>query len=145
MGINDYIQVGSRIKEYRKMKGITQKEMAERLQLNVSTYSNYENNHREPNMDTIKEISKILNIPVWKIIGAESGINIVENEDGSTSIKASVTRHSERNELTEYLDELHKRPEMKMLFKTAKGATKADVEKAVKIIEMFKGSSHDDE
>jgi len=52
---------------------------------------------------------------------------------------------TERDELTEYLDELHKRPEMKMLFKVAKKATKEDVEKAVKIIEMFKGGSHDDD
>lgn len=40
-------------------------------------------------------------------------------------------------ELTEYLEELRTRPEMKMLFKLTKGATKADVEKAVKIIETM--------
>ncbi len=48
------------------------------------------------------------------------------------------------DELTEYLDELHKRPEMKMLFKVATKATKEDVEKAVKIIEMLKGNGSDD-
>lgn len=40
-------------------------------------------------------------------------------------------------ELTEYLEELKNRPEMRTLFSLAKGATKADVEKAVKIIEAF--------
>jgi len=40
-------------------------------------------------------------------------------------------------ELTEYLEELKTRPEMKMLFNLAKGATKEDVEKAVKIVEAF--------
>lgn len=38
---------------------------------------------------------------------------------------------NEDEELTEYLDELKNRPEMKMLFSLAKGATKEDVEKAV--------------
>ena len=38
-------------------------------------------------------------------------------------------------ELTEYLQYLKTRPEMRMLFDLTKGATKADVEKAVKIIE----------
>jgi transcriptional regulator with XRE-family HTH domain len=40
-------------------------------------------------------------------------------------------------ELTEYLEELKTRPEMRMMFQLAKGATKEDVEKAVKIVEAF--------
>ena len=40
-------------------------------------------------------------------------------------------------ELTEYLEMLKTRPEMKMLFNLAAGATKEDVEKAVKIVEAF--------
>lgn len=42
-------------------------------------------------------------------------------------------------ELTEYLEELKNRPEMKMLFSLTRGATKEDVEKAVKIIETLLG------
>ena len=41
------------------------------------------------------------------------------------------------SELEEYLEELRTRPEMKMLFNLTKNATKEDVEKAVKIIEMM--------
>jgi transcriptional regulator with XRE-family HTH domain len=44
---------------------------------------------------------------------------------------------NEDEELTEYLQELKTRPEMRMMFQLAKGATKEDVEKAVKIIEAF--------
>ncbi len=40
-------------------------------------------------------------------------------------------------ELTDYLEMLRTRPEMKMLFDITKDATKADVEKAVKIIEAY--------
>lgn len=47
------------------------------------------------------------------------------------------------NEIEEYLDALHKRPEMKALFSISKKATKEDIEKTIKIIEMFKGT--DDE
>ena len=38
----------------------------------------------------------------------------------------------------EYLEELKNRPEMRMLFSLAKGATKEDIEQAVKIIEALK-------
>lgn len=47
----------------------------------------------------------------------------------------------ENDEFTEYLDELRSRPELRMLFKTTRGTTKEDIEKAVKIIEMFKEGS----
>lgn len=46
----------------------------------------------------------------------------------------------EEYELAEYLEELKTRPEMKMLFSLAKGATKEDVEQAVAIIEALKRS-----
>ena len=42
--------------------------------------------------------------------------------------------------LTDYLDELRSRPEMRMLFSVAKGATKSDVERAVRIIEALRSS-----
>ena len=42
-------------------------------------------------------------------------------------------------ELQNYLEELRTRPELKMLFSLTKNATKADVEKAVKIIETMIG------
>lgn len=45
---------------------------------------------------------------------------------------------NEDEELTEYLEELKNRSEMRMLFKLAKGASKADVEQAVKIIEALR-------
>ena len=44
----------------------------------------------------------------------------------------------ETDELNEYLEELKNRPEMRMLFSLAKGATKEDVERAVKIIEALR-------
>ena len=45
----------------------------------------------------------------------------------------------ESQELNEYLEELKNRHEMRMLFSLAKGASKEDVEKAVKIIEALRG------
>lgn len=71
MGINEYIKVGERIKKMRKAKGIKQKDMAKMLGINVSTYANYENGYREPNLDTIFSISNILDVAVDELIGLE--------------------------------------------------------------------------
>lgn len=49
---------------------------------------------------------------------------------------------TESDELTEYLEELKNRPEMRMLFSLAKGATKEDVERAAAIIEALRKSEN---
>lgn len=47
-------------------------------------------------------------------------------------------------ELTEYLEELKSRPELKMMFSLTKNATKKDVEKAVAIVEAFLNGSNNE-
>lgn len=42
-------------------------------------------------------------------------------------------------ELSDYLEELKNRPELRMLFKLSKQATKEEVEQAVRIIEALRG------
>lgn len=68
MGINQYIQIGSKIKDARLSKHISQKNMAERLGLSVSTYSNYENNYREPKLEIIEKICEILGVTIEELM-----------------------------------------------------------------------------
>ena len=70
----------------------------------------------DPKFDTLKAICVALEI------------SVAELDDSK--------RYDE--DLSEYLEELHKRPEMKTLFSLAKGATKEEVEQVVKMIEVFK-------
>ena len=62
MGINEIIKVGNNIKDLRKKKGLTQKDMASLLNIPSSTYSNYENNNREPGKKILLNISEILGV-----------------------------------------------------------------------------------
>lgn len=72
MGINKIIQIGFRIKDLRKKNTtLSQREMAKLLGIPVSTYSNYENNHREPPKDTIEKIAEILGVSVDRLLGIE--------------------------------------------------------------------------
>ena len=58
----------------------------------------------------------------------------------STPFKDADT---DNDELDQYLEELRNRPEMRMLFSLAKGASKEDVERAVAIIEVLRKNSDD--
>ena len=68
MGVNSFIQIGNRIKHYRQNLGLSQSYMAQRLGIQRSTYSNYENNIREPKKETIEKIAQILDIDVTRLI-----------------------------------------------------------------------------
>ena len=57
--------------------------------------------------------------------------------------KAPTAEAEEADELNELLEELKTRPEMRMLFSLAKGATKEDVELAVQIIERMRRNGGD--
>ena len=72
MGLNEYIQVGNRIKEIRKSKGLSQREVAKRLNMAFSTYSNYENNNREPNFETLKRIADVLDVSIAQLVNDEA-------------------------------------------------------------------------
>ncbi|RHB60405.1 helix-turn-helix domain-containing protein [Hungatella hathewayi] len=74
MGVNEYIQIGTRIKRLRLEKRLSQKAMAEKLRIPYSTYSNYENNNREPNYETIKNIAEVLGITVEYLLNGETGL-----------------------------------------------------------------------
>lgn len=79
MGINEVVQIGNRIKEYRKSKGITQKELALRADIPYSTYSNYENNNREPNREQLQKIATALDVPLYELMGFDGSIRVNEN------------------------------------------------------------------
>lgn len=68
MGINQYIKIGSKIKKARVSKGIRQKDMARKLGLSVSTYSNYENNYREPKLDIVEKICNALDMTIDELM-----------------------------------------------------------------------------
>lgn len=59
------------LKRIRIEKGYSQKEFAEKLGVAKSTYCMYESGNREPNVQTIKKISELLNVPTDELLGLD--------------------------------------------------------------------------
>lgn len=90
VGINDYIRIGKRMKQARIKTGISQKEMAIRLGISRSSYSNYENEHREPGINLIYSFCKEVNMTIDELIQIEFmaiGQSIKMNIDTGKQIK----------------------------------------------------------
>jgi transcriptional regulator with XRE-family HTH domain len=105
-----------------KKHGVTPYRVHKETGVPQSTLSDWKNGKGVPKVDKLKAIADYFGVTVDYLLGNEQKEKPLVNND---------------EELTAYLEELKTRPEMKMLFNLAKGATKEDVEKAVKIVEAF--------
>lgn len=56
--------LGKKIKEYRLRRGMTQEEMADKLLSKKSTVSEYENDKIDIKISVLREIAKILGVPL---------------------------------------------------------------------------------
>ena len=65
----------SKIREFRKDINLTQKQMAERLNISERAYQYYESGQREPNLDTLFDISNIFDISIDCLLGKTSNRN----------------------------------------------------------------------
>lgn len=106
MGINEYVKIGSLIKELRLSKGYTAKEFSKKLHIPYSTYSNYENNNREPNLDVLNKICENLDVTVDQLLSLstlplELRYSIVDAllEDDIQTIKKKI-----KNEFYDFFD-----------------------------------------
>jgi len=63
--------LGTRLKELRLKKGLSQVQVAKRLNLHKSTISGYENNTKTPSIDTICQLAIFFNTSTDYLLGME--------------------------------------------------------------------------
>ncbi len=119
-----------------KSRKITVSDMCRELKISRSTLSEL-NAGRTQTLSTnnLNKIANYFGTTVDRLISDESHETHPDKEMLHNSDTVPLVNGDE--ELAEYLEQLRTRPEMRMMFQLAKGATKEDVEKAVKIIETL--------
>lgn len=92
------MKIGTIIKEKRTKLGLTQDDLAKKLQVSRSTISNWEINRNYPDIKLIVNISNILEIPLKELLQVESDIVNKLSED--TIIREKM---SKRNKMLYFL------------------------------------------
>ena len=103
-------------------KGVAPTVVCKEIGLSDAVYSKW-TDESVPRRATLMKIADYFGVTVDDLLNEE---------------KAPAAETEEADELNELLEELKTRPEMRMLFSLAKGATKEDVELAVQIIERMR-------
>lgn len=110
----------ARILELIAGKGITEKQFLKDVGLNITTLSDWKAGKSQSYKKHADIIADYFNVSVDYLLG-----------------KTDIRNTAEHDEVDEYLDILHKRGDMRMLFSVAKNATKEDIEIAADIIEKL--------
>lgn len=77
------MSLGSRLKELRKEKKLTQADLAKIFSLGESTISFYENNKRTPDFELLKRIAVFFNVSIDYLLGNIDVRNTSVKENGN--------------------------------------------------------------
>ncbi len=108
-----------------KQQSVTPNYVCGKLGFSTATATHWKKG-KMPGADSLQKIADYFGVSVDYLLG-------------KTDVRAPQDE-SNGDDLQDYLEELRSRPEMRMLFSLAKGATKEDVERAVAIIEALRKS-----
>ncbi len=64
-------ELGDKLKELRSCNGFTQQMIADKLNVDRSTYSNYERSVTEPDVETLKALAKVFGVSLGDLLSAE--------------------------------------------------------------------------
>ena len=129
------IVIGQKILLLREQNNMTQEQLAKLVNLSQQTIDHYEKGRAKPNIDTVSLFASVFTVSTDYLIGRTNAPRPTD-----------ARQHVNDDDALEYLDELHKRPEMKTLFQVGRKATKEDIETAITVIEALKkkGGGEDD-
>lgn len=69
------MSLGKRIQSYRKQKGLSQEQLASRLNISRQALSKWESDINVPNIDKIMDVAKALEITLNELLGLEEDSN----------------------------------------------------------------------
>lgn len=107
------------------------------LNIKRKTVDSWKRNNSKSYLNKIVEISQYFHVSTDYLLTGKKSDNIkVYDEEDNLVVLDDETR--------EIIDNLRKRPDMKMLFSVSKKATPEDIIQTVKIIEALKGNKEGD-
>lgn len=68
------MEIGTKIRKVRELKGLSQENVAEELGMSITGYGKIERNEVSVNVDRLMEISKVFGVEIEQIIGFDDNI-----------------------------------------------------------------------
>lgn len=118
----------TRLKNLRTEKKLTQSEVAQKLGIATSTYSNYEQGTRFPDKQTLINLANFYKVSIDYLLG---------ETDEKFSANKIAEEIADNPELLEFYEAFKKNDELKRLFNHSKGLSSKSIKQIVEIIKTF--------
>lgn len=116
------ITFANRLTELRKSRGISQKELANYIDVSPSLVGMYEQGRRKPSFEILEAIADYFNVNIDTLYGKDE-FDFPYYEDPDVS---------------EYAQAIKDNPNLRILFDASKDMSKADIDFVINTIEMLK-------
>lgn len=93
------------IKKYRELRLLTQPQMAEKLNISLKAYQNFENGVTKIDLERLQEVAKILEVSIDDLINLEDGVYINEIKNNDVGFNNSEITINHRSEIEKELYE----------------------------------------
>lgn len=123
--------VAANLKRLMKEKGVAASDVCRALDIPNATFSDWLNAKTYPRISKLDKLAQYFGVTKSDIVDLH-----VDKDD--PLFPAARVKPALDDDLSDLLEELRNRDDMRMLFKVAKGATRDDVLQAVKIIEALR-------
>ena len=78
--VNAIVEIGQKLQELRKRKGLTQQELAQQLYVSRTAISKWESGRGVPNIESLKAISKCFSVSLDELLSGEEILAIAEED-----------------------------------------------------------------
>lgn len=100
---------GRNVKKYRKLAGLTQEEMAEKINVSQTFFANIERGKRGASFETVELLSKCFNIPYFALFEDTEKRNSIDDDFVGNTVKDMSFYKELEIKIEKYLKEaLHK-------------------------------------
>lgn len=80
------MEIAEKMRYFRRLRGLSQEQLAERVEINVNTIRKYETGHRKPKLEQLKKIAGGLEISVIEFLDIE-----IENEADLIAVMKKIS------------------------------------------------------
>ena len=75
------MEFNEKLQEFRKQKGLTQEELAEKLYVSRTAISKWESGRGYPNIESLKALAKFFGVTVDSLLSADEALTIAEEDN----------------------------------------------------------------
>lgn len=98
------MKLNENIKKYRKINGLTQSELAKKLNVTTRTIQNYESGNREPSFDMLVRIAVNLNVNVKSLVDSDECEKLIKKKEENKPAFKSLDYY--RENIKEYWEDV---------------------------------------